>query len=382
MKSFDAALAELTTASSAADVEAALENVTSFSTGEPGSKTELMNKIEAIQANDQFGINAKLRRKMKRLHETLAAMIEEAKPVSAKTASSSSSSSSAPKKAATAAPKEDDAGEFNNLVLDKDLGSTISGVRNAVNANELEEALNGVRPGVGSCNSRRTLKRAIEQVLTKSEIESSMNAKVRRRVTRAIKALAPGAAEAVEQAKKAEEEATKLQKQAKDASKPNKAIVPYIVFVGQLDYEITVEELTQFFRSKGIEGSIKMRLLKDKETGRSKGMAFVELETAAEMYKCVALHHSIVNGRMVNIEKSCGGKNKEVRKEKLTEKRQEQTQKLNETVKKILETYTEQGIVQSDKFGSEFEEKIYRYGPHILAKVRKRSSLYWPKVVH
>lgn len=370
MKSFEAALAELTTANNAVEVEAALENVTSFSTGEPGSKTELMNKIEAIQSNDHFNINAKLRRKMKRLHETLAAMVEEQKQPVKAASSSSSAQASKNKKNSSEEPDEG----VNNIVLDKDLASTITAVRSAHNANELEEALNGVRPGVGTCNSRRSLKRAIEQVLTKEEIDTSMNAKVRRRVTRAFKSLAPGAGEAIEQARKEEEAAAKSRKQDKDAKKPSKAIVPYIVFVGQLDFLTSGEEVTQYLRSKGIEGSIKTRLLKDKETGNSKGMAFVELETAAEMYKCVALHHSILNGRMINIEKSCGGKNKDVRKEKLTEKRHEQVQKLNESVERLLDTYATQGVIQADKLGSEFEEKIFRLGPHVLAKV---SSCYF-----
>jgi hypothetical protein len=87
---------------------------------------------------------------------------------------------------------------------------------------------------------------------------------------------------------------------------------PYIVFIGQLSYEATHDAIDAFLRGKGIEGDVKIRLMTDKKTKKSKGSAFVELEGSREMNKCIALHHSKFQGRRINIERSCGGRNKGV----------------------------------------------------------------------
>jgi hypothetical protein len=100
--------------------------------------------------------------------------------------------------------------------------------------------------------------------------------------------------------------------------------IPYIVFVGQLAYSTNQEDIEDFLREKGIVGEIKVRLQSDKKTGLSKGMAFVELEGPREMNKTIALHRSILGGRRINIERSCGGRNKEGRAKRLRDGRTQQ----------------------------------------------------------
>jgi hypothetical protein len=82
--------------------------------------------------------------------------------------------------------------EESPLVQDKNLTELISLVRESKTAADLETSLAPVKFGIGNTHSRRTLKRAIEQVLTREEVEGSMNAKIRRRITRVVKALSPG----------------------------------------------------------------------------------------------------------------------------------------------------------------------------------------------
>lgn len=52
-----------------------------------------------------------------------------------------------------------------------------------------------------------------------------------------------------------------------------------------------------------------MRLLTRKGTNppRSKGMAFVEVEDAESAYQCLGLHHSRLDGRLLNVERTSGG---------------------------------------------------------------------------
>lgn len=52
-----------------------------------------------------------------------------------------------------------------------------------------------------------------------------------------------------------------------------------------------------------------MRLLTRKGSNppRSKGMAFVEVEDAESAYQCLSLHHSRLDGRLLNVERTSGG---------------------------------------------------------------------------
>jgi hypothetical protein len=373
-------------ASTAIELEDALNGIKA-GIGTHESRLSLRQAIEASVENSSVkeGMNAKVRRRVTRALKALETEVELAPVFPSKSAAPAPNtvkpSQQTNKPAiiqkqqlpAQSKPSEEEEKQP-EVIFDKDLASTIAAVRAATTATELEDALNGVRPGIGGCHSRRTLKRAIETTAKKPEVDAGMNAKVRRRLTRALKALAPGASEGLESndsssGKKAA--ADDSEEQARKKAKPAKAIVPYVVFVGQLEYETTADELKEFLLSKGIEGNIKVRMLTHNDTGKSKGMAFVEVDYAAEMYKCVALHHCMFKGRMINIEKSCGGKNKDHRKEKIIEKRQEQSTKLHDGVNRILDDYSNKGIIQPEKFGSEFKDKVFAYGPHLVSKVSK-----------
>lgn len=74
----------------------------------------------------------------------------------------------------------------------------------------------------------------------------------------------------------------------------------YKLFVGGLPFSTTDEELAQIFGEHGAVASAVV--VKDRETGRSKGFGFVEFENddegkAAEK----ALHNSEVGGRTVTV---------------------------------------------------------------------------------
>lgn len=94
---------------------------------------------------------------------------------------------------------------------------------------------------------------------------------------------------------------------------------PYIVFVGQLAYTTTKEALRKHIQTELSSEfeitpeTVKIRLLTDAKTKKSRGMAFVELSNPELMYGCLRLHHTLLDGRRLNVERSAGGRKKETR---------------------------------------------------------------------
>lgn len=415
-KSFEDCLASLNKATSAAEIETALGNVSvEGDLGSIESRQAVLHKLnDIIQNQSELLSNAKVRRKVTRLADSLAKtsvvvdhMVPweiDTKPSSATaaapsvasgakanaaaaTASSSSAGKTAAKSAAAAVkaapvsePMEvvDSADpQSSERVVGAPLESTIERVQAVTNAQELEDALADVKPESGNCGSRRKLKRAIDRLLLQENISSTINAKIRRRITRVLKYLEPTALspEEASAAAKAARESAKNAKTAaaaeakKQAEEEQAGKIPYVVFVGQLSYDTTAEDLEAHLRAHNIEGPINIRMLSDPQTQKFKGTAFVELEGARELHKCITLHHSKLKGRVINVEKSCGGKNKESRSAKLSEKRTEQREKVKESMDKVLQEYNDQGTIDLSKMGENFRNEIYKYTPGFVADV-------------
>lgn len=124
---------------------------------------------------------------------------------------------------------------------------------------------------------------------------------------------------------------------------PNKKHTPYILFVGQLSYDTTAKGLFDHFQKElgktvVTSKTVSIRLLTDKaRKNRSKGMAFVEVKDPELMYECLKLHHTYLDGRRMNLERSAGGgKNSDGRKDKIKQYRKEQEEYMSQTVEKIL----------------------------------------------
>ena len=91
---------------------------------------------------------------------------------------------------------------------------------------------------------------------------------------------------------------------------PNRSI-PYVVFVGQLAFSTTKEQIESHFRNEGnVDGDIRVRVLTNKDNNRSKGMAFVQVEGSRELRRCLDMHQSFLDGRIINVEQSTGKKGK------------------------------------------------------------------------
>ena len=71
------------------------------------------------------------------------------------------------------------------------------------------------------------------------------------------------------------------------------------IYVGQVDYEATPEELQAHFANCGTINRV--TILCDKFTGRSKGFAYVEFEDSAAVPAAILLDNSIFKGRQLKV---------------------------------------------------------------------------------
>ena len=72
------------------------------------------------------------------------------------------------------------------------------------------------------------------------------------------------------------------------------------IFVGNLDFAATESSIRSLFQSYGAIDRV--NLVTDRETGRSRGFAFVEMTNAAEADQAIAaLNGSDLDGRALNV---------------------------------------------------------------------------------
>lgn len=71
------------------------------------------------------------------------------------------------------------------------------------------------------------------------------------------------------------------------------------LFVGNLSWETTSDDLRAFFASFG--NVIDAVVIKDKMTGRSRGFGFVEFDTEAEAQKALEANGKDLKGRNMNV---------------------------------------------------------------------------------
>ena len=84
------------------------------------------------------------------------------------------------------------------------------------------------------------------------------------------------------------------------------------LFVGSLAYSVTDQELEDFFAASGKVTSAKV--IVDRETNRSKGFGFVEMENDDEAKAAIAqLNGKELNGRAVAIDEAKPQENRERR---------------------------------------------------------------------
>jgi RNA recognition motif-containing protein len=72
------------------------------------------------------------------------------------------------------------------------------------------------------------------------------------------------------------------------------------LYVGNLAFSVNSDSLTELFGQYGAVESAKV--ITDRDTGRSKGFAFVEMSSADEAYKCIqSLNGQDLEGRTMKL---------------------------------------------------------------------------------
>lgn len=72
------------------------------------------------------------------------------------------------------------------------------------------------------------------------------------------------------------------------------------LYVGNLSYDMTEPDLTQLFSQHGQVASV--QIIMDRDTGRSKGFAFVEMASDQDAQNAIqALNGTMSNGRALNV---------------------------------------------------------------------------------
>ena len=75
------------------------------------------------------------------------------------------------------------------------------------------------------------------------------------------------------------------------------------IYVGNLSYEVTQEDLQEAFEAFGLVESVKV--VKDNYSGRSKGFGFVEMPDSAEAHSAIdGLNEKDLKGRTIKVDKA------------------------------------------------------------------------------
>jgi RNA recognition motif-containing protein len=76
---------------------------------------------------------------------------------------------------------------------------------------------------------------------------------------------------------------------------------PLKVFIGNLSYQATDDDIMNFFKEKADVDAKSVRILHDRETNRSRGYGFAEFETAEQSSAVQALNGMDFMGRQIKI---------------------------------------------------------------------------------
>ncbi|KAK4055477.1 hypothetical protein OIV83_000023 [Microbotryomycetes sp. JL201] len=124
--------------------------------------------------------------------------------------------------------------------------------------------------------------------------------------------------------KKKRQRGSKKSNQAQEDDKSSRLVV----FVGNMPYDVTVDQIKEFFSSCGEEPQVRLltpkvsKYDKNKPITKSKGCAFVEFTQATSLQSALKKHGSEMGTRKVNVELTAGGGgNSDQRKKKIQDKR-------------------------------------------------------------
>lgn len=380
-------ISALEDAADAASIEAAIADINTASGGfdDKALRDALCQKLDSLLNNDgEPALQSKLKRRLKRLRETLTASADSTKEAAPLQTSTGRVEEAAVKTVETSSEL---LATVHNPPPGEPLDPVITALSTVNSISELEMVLKQVKPGSGNHKSRRTLRRAINKLMTDSAqtFLSDMNSKSRRAVQRCLSLLEAKANTGTKmmtltelEEKGIPVEGNKNIKGLKRALESTESNIPkkqnlHILFVGQLSYSVKEGDLEKHLRANGLRGDVKIRILTDMN-GTSKGTAFVECEGATEMYEGLKAHRTILHGRRINVEKSIGG-GKDAKRDRLKVQRMEQETAVRDKIDTILKDYESAEVITVEGLGTMLHERFYSYQPtHVQEILSKFAS--------
>ncbi|TMW64970.1 hypothetical protein Poli38472_009137 [Pythium oligandrum] len=123
-----------------------------------------------------------------------------------------------------------------------------------------------------------------------------------------------------------------------DENAAKKKRIHLTLFVGQLPFNATADMVRKHFAEAG---QIQLRMLTDKKTGKFRGTAFIEVKDSKALGAALSRHHSLLNGRRINVEltASGGGNNSTLRREKIDGLRKKQSEKQLEKTRALVQKH-------------------------------------------
>lgn len=181
----------------------------------------------------------------------------------------------------------------------------------------------------------------------------------------------------------------------------------YIIFVGNMSFQSTTDQIAKHFLShcgeaptvrlltkkgdskklaelsKSKQKSIAKGRAADPSAPISKGCAFVEFKTSTALQKALQFHHTVFQGRTINVELTAGGGGAgNGRKEKIRKKNQElevERQKLHEKYVKTNDKKTEKKKDGEFMIAEKPKEQIPAWGPRASAAAKQRGMTKIPR---
>lgn len=206
--------------------------------------------------------------------------------------------------------------------------------------------LSELKPVKPDASKRKEAAERLQNAMKQIEVDDTLRAKDRRSAKRQAEALALEASgmpaqDLLDWYRQHQVQPPTPKHEQGPETKKRKRTSPCIAFVGQLSYHTTKEGLFHYLRKElgdtVTPDSVKIRLLT--KNGKSRGMAFVETSSPELLFSCLSLHHTYLDGRRINIERTVGGSDPAKRQSKLDQIRQDQQSHLNEVIEGILEQH-------------------------------------------
>ncbi|KAF9907766.1 hypothetical protein EC991_010636 [Linnemannia zychae] len=138
----------------------------------------------------------------------------------------------------------------------------------------------------------------------------------------------------------------------------------FIVFVGNLPFNITKEQLEKHFESCGKISSVRVQT--DKATGKGKGFAFMEFPEAEAMQKALYFNKTLIKERPINVELTAGGGGNKsaARKQKIAQK----NEALNEERRKVHEKHIAPAKEAKSSYAAANPPVVQKPAPKVFKK--------------